>query len=224
MGSDRLFESPSRFPGLPAEGFGAFAIRDRNRRRQAIVEGFHPGLRVLGEELVERLRPSARAPLHAHLPRLDWPAGYQPFCTWLALSGAAHGYQAGPQLNLGIHADHVSIRLGWDTSAPGFGRFEFLCRGGDLGADLRAVTRKNGLRVRVYASAPWPKGSRQIHESDGDLEAAFRAVERVGVWFEVGERHDLPCALPLVTSPALADRVVAIFSSLLPFHDRLGSE
>ena len=28
-------------------------------------------------------------------------------CTWLALSREAHGYQAGPQLNVGVHADHV---------------------------------------------------------------------------------------------------------------------
>ena len=224
MDSERLFEPPFRFAGLPADGFQVFRIPDRVRRRRAILDSFHPSLRVLGEDLIERLRPAARAPLHLHLPRLDWPAGYQPFCTWLALSRATQGYQGEPQLNVGVHADHVSVRLAWDTSAPGFGRFEFLCLNSGLGDDLCALVRDHRLRVRVYASAPWPQGSRRIHDSAGDLAAAFREVERVGVWFELGERYDLPGALPYVSSPALGPRALAVFAALLPFHDRLGLE
>ena len=67
--------------------------------------------------------------LHAHLPRLDWPRDYQPFCTWLALSHHGQGYLAGPQLNGGVHSSYVAVRLGWDTSQAPFGRFEFLCCG-----------------------------------------------------------------------------------------------
>ena len=108
--SDLLFEPPLRFEGLPAEGFRVFAIQDREERRRAIINAFHPALHELAEDLLERLGPSAAAPLHAHLPRLDWPRGYQPFGTWLALSREVQGYQAGPQLNVGIHADHVALR------------------------------------------------------------------------------------------------------------------
>jgi len=118
--SSWLFRPAARFQGLPADGFGAFEIRDRDERRRAIVDTFHPGLKLLGEDLVETLGPP---PLHAHLPRLDWPKGYQPFCTWLALSRQAHGYQGHAQLNVGVHRDHVGLRLGWDASADSFGRF-----------------------------------------------------------------------------------------------------
>lgn len=221
MTSDLLFEVPYRFRGLPAGGFRAFAVRDRAARRRAIVDAFHPPLRLLGEDLIERL-PS-RAPLHAHLPRLDWPAGYQPFCTWLALSRAPQGYQAEMQLNVGVHADHVSIRLAWDTSAAGFGRFEFLCLNGGLGGELRGLAQGMGLGIRVFAAAEWPVGSRLVFESPDDLAGAFREVERRGVWFEVGERHPLLDALPVVTGPRLADRALSVFSGLLPFYERIAS-
>jgi hypothetical protein len=194
-------------------------MQDRLERRKAILEAFHPPLRLLGEDLVERLAP--RAPLHAHLPRLDWPAGYQPFCTWLALSRESHGYQADAQLNLGVHADHVALRLGWDAAAPGFGRFQFLCRHAGLGTELADLAREHGFRLRVFAAAAWPAGSRLVFESQEDWVGALREAERRGVWFEIGERHDLPGALPLVTTPAFAGRVLAVFSALLPFYDSL---
>ncbi len=218
---DYLFDVPPRFPGFPAAGFAAFSLPDRDERRRAIIAAFHPPLEMLAEDLVERLDPVAGVPLHAHLPRLDWPAGYQPFCTWLALSRETQGYQSGPQLNLGVHADHVALRLGWDTAAPGFGRFEFLCRHGGLDEVLTAVARQHSFRFRAYSSAPWPEGSRRIFESEDDLAGAFREVARRGVWWEVGERHDLPDALSMVTSPALGARALAVFSSLLPVYQRL---
>ncbi len=220
-GVDYLFDVPLRFPGLPSEAFEVFSLEDRDERRNAILAAFHPPLKLLGEDLLERLGPGAAGPLHAHLPRLDWPAGYQPFCTWLALSRESHGYQSGPQLNLGVHSDHVAIRLAWDTAAPGFGRFEFLCRHGGLGETLVELSRERGLLFRVYAAAGWPEGSRRIFESDHDLEETFREVGRRGVWWEIGERHDLPGALALVASPALGTRAVSVFSYLLPIYERV---
>ena len=98
-----LFEEPPEFDGLPGEGFETFAIRDRGLRRRAIIDTIHPALRALGHDLAARLNPRAAAALHVHLPRLDWPREYEPFCTWLALSREAAGYQSGPQLNVGIH-------------------------------------------------------------------------------------------------------------------------
>ena len=154
-----LFESELQFDGLPEAGFDLFELDDRDERRHEIVRTIHPALALLGEDLVERLNSRAEQPLHPHLPRLDWPRDYQPFCTWLALSTEAHGYQAGPQLNVGVHRDYVAVRLGWDTSAPAFGRFEFLASVGDLGQTLRDLVPPDDLRFRVYAASPWPEAS-----------------------------------------------------------------
>ena len=111
-------------------------------------------------DLAGRLAAPEDAPLHVHLPRLDWPRGYEPFCTWLALSKESQGYQAGPQLNIGIHADHVAVRLGWDATADAFGRFEFLCRHAGLGNELREAANAADLAFRVYMALPWPDGSK----------------------------------------------------------------
>jgi hypothetical protein len=213
-----LFRPAARFPGLPAEGFAAFDVKDREARRRAILDAFHPALGLLGEDLVEGLEPP---PLHAHLPRLDWPKGYQPFCTWLALSRQAHGYQAHAQLNVGVHRDHVGLRLGWDASADSFGRFEFLARHAHLGEAMASLARESGFTFRVYAAAPWPEGSRVVFASADDWQGAFDEVRRRGVWFELGVRLDLPEHLPIVTSPALGTEAARVFGSLLPLHDRI---
>ena len=219
--SDLLFEPPLRFDGLPADGFRVFGIADREERRRAIVRTFHPGLKILGEDLLERLAPIAAAPLHAHLPRLDWPRGYKPFCTWLALSREAHGYQAGPQLNIGVHADHVGIRLGWDTQASAFGRFEFLSRHGGVGAEMGELAERYDLHFRVYAAAEWPEGSRLVYESPTDWSGAFDEVSRRGVWFELGQRRELPGDRAWACSSRLGRDASAIFRGLLPLYDRL---
>ncbi len=211
---------PSRFKGLPAGGFAVFSTRDRDERRRAIIAAFHPPLADLASDLLERLGPAARAALHAHLPRLDWPRGYQPFCTWVAISQRSHGYQAGPQLNVGVHADHVAIRLGWDTQAADFGRFEFLSRHGGVGTAMVEVASREDLAFRVYASARWPEGSRRVFESSSDWAGAFAEVRRHGVWFELGARHDLPASLPLVTSPALGEEAARVLGALLPICER----
>jgi hypothetical protein len=216
-----LFRPAPRFPGLPADAFEAFAIPDRDERRRAIVAGFHPALKLLGEDLLETLSPLTPAPLHAHVPRLDWPAGYQPFCTWVALSHEGHGYQAAPQLNVGIHRDHVAVRLAWDTGAAGFGRFEFLCRHGGVGDRLAAVAREQALAFRVYAAAAWPEGSRRVFESASDWAGTFAEVRRRGVWWELGERYDLPDTAGRVAGGRLLDEAARIFVVLLPHLDRI---
>ena len=215
-----LFPDPGRFGGLPEAGFDLFVLPDREERRAAILRTIHPALEDLGEDLVRRLDPAAAKPLHAHLPRLDWPKGYQPFCTWLALSFRSQGYQAGPQLNVGVHRDHVAVRLGWDTGAAGFGRFEFLCRLGHLDELLRAVVAKLDLRIRVFAAAPWPDGSTCVFESDSDLAGSFEEVRRRGVWWEVGRRYEWPGDRDCITSPALGEEAARVLAGLLPVYER----
>jgi len=222
-----LFEQTPKFEGLPEEGFGVFSIEDREGRRQAIIDTFHPPLKTLGEDLLARFSPPDDepdphfSPLHAHLPRLDWPRGYQPFCTWLALSREAHGYQTRPQLNVGVHADHVAIRLGWDTGSNFFGRFEFLCRRGDLGPGLIRIAAECDLSFRVYSSAAWPAGSRCVFESRDDVDGSFDEVGRRGVWWELGHRYDLPEKTSIVCSPQLGTEAARIFEVLLPVYDRV---
>lgn len=217
-----LFRPAPRFGGLPAEAFGAFSIQDRDERRREIVAGFHPALKLLGEDLLALLSPLTPAPLHAHVPRLDWPQGYQPFCTWLAISHEGHGYQSAAQLNVGIHADHVAMRLGWDTQADAFGRFEFLCRHGGLGEALAATAGAHGFAFRVYAAAPWPAGSRRVFESASDWAGTFPEVRRRGVWWELGARHEWPADEEKLAGSRLEDEAVRVFVALLPHLDRIG--
>jgi hypothetical protein len=219
-----LFEQAPRFQGLPEEGFETFAIPRREARRRAIIDTIHPALSALGEDLLARLSTLAAEPLHAHLPRLDWPKEYQPFCTWLALSRQAQGYQSGPQLNLGVHADQVTARLGWDTASDFFGRFEFLCRHGEIGESLLDLAAEEDLLFRVYAAAPWPEGSRCIVETRDDLELVFGEARERGVWWELGRRYGLPGAKPLVCSVEFGGEVARVFSALLPAYDRIVGE
>lgn len=219
-----LFETEARFTGLPRASFGLFAIADRDERRARIIEVIHPALERLGQDLVDRLAAEETQPLQPHLPRLDWPRGYQPFCTWLALSSAVQGYQAGAQLNVGVHRDHVALRLGWDTSAPSFGRFEFLCRHGQLGPLLGELAEHEQLEFRVYAAADWPAGSRQVFASREDLDGSFDEVRRHGVWWELGRRHELPADLDHVCSPALGQEAAELFQSLLPLYERIAPD
>jgi len=219
-----LFEQAPKFKGLPEEGFDTFALADRVARRKAIIDTIHPALEALGEDLLARLSPRAAEPLHVHLPRLDWPRDYQPFCTWLALSRKAQGYQSGPQLNLGVHADHVTARLGWDTSSESFARFGFLCRHGEVGDVLHGLAAEQDLVFRVYAAAPWPRGSRRVVETRDDVARAFDEARQRGVWWELGRRYDLPRAMPLVCSAEFGREVSSLFAALLPAYDRIEGE
>jgi len=214
-----LLRPPPRFPGFRREDFDVFAVRDREERRRAILEAFHPGLRLLAEDLGPLLDEAGGAPFHVHLPRLDWPKGYVPFCTWLAFSRLPHGYQAAQQLNVGVHADYTAIRVAWDTAADAFGRFEFRCRVGGLGEAIAGLASTVGFAFRVYAAAPWPEGSRLTFESDTGWEGSFDEVARRGVWWEVGLRWNLPEALGLVTSSAWSDALADAAGALREIYD-----
>jgi hypothetical protein len=216
-----LFGREPRFAGLPREAFAVFEIADHAERRRRISEVFHPALGRLGQDLLEQLGPRTRLKLHAHVPRLDWPRDYKPHCTWLALSGEPHGYQAGPQLNVGVHADHVAVRLGWDTKAAAFGRFEFLGRHGAVAEELLALAAAEALQFRVYAAEAWPRGSRRVFESSDDLAGSFVEAGRRGVWWELGRRWDLPAAFDAVGSPQFGREAARIFSHLLPLYERI---
>ncbi len=216
-----LFEPAPNFEGLPRDGFDLFRIRDTEQRREAIIETIHPALKALGDDLVERLNPHASVPLHAHLPRLDWPREYQPFCTWLALSRETHGYQAGAQLNVGVHEDQVAIRLGWDVAADAFGRFELLARHGKLGREMVGIAGEKSLRFRVFSAAPWPQGSKQVFESEEDLAGSFDEVARRGVWWELGRRYAIPQDIELVCSEGFGAEAARVFDVLLPSYDRI---
>jgi hypothetical protein len=216
-----LLPLPPKFPGLKRQEFAAFGVREREPRRRAIIEAFHPALKLLSDDLLLSLNDGPGPPFHAHLPRLDWPKGYTPFCTWLALSRLPHGYQAGPQLNVGVHADFVAARLAWDTSADAFGRFEFRCRMAGLGEMLAETAASAGLTFRVYAAAPWPEGSRCVFTSATDWDEAFAEVKRRGVWWELGKRWDLPASFDLVETPAWSDAVCDVLVALKPLYEKI---
>ncbi len=216
-----LLPPPPAFTGFPSDAFEAFSVRDRDERRRAIIAAFHPGLKLLSEDLLLALNDGARRPFHAHLPQLNWPKGYVPFCTWLALSTLPHGYQAGPQLNIGVHADFVAARLAWDTAADGFGRFEFRARVAGLHGALTDAASANGLSFRVYAAAPWPEGSHLVFESTSDWEGAFAEVKRRGVWWEIGRRFDLPESRELIASPQLSTRIVETLVPLRALYETI---
>jgi hypothetical protein len=219
-----LFEPPRRFQGLPEESFRLFTIPSREQRRRRIIATIHPALRDLGHDLIERLGAQAVRPLRPHLPRLDWPSNYQPFCTWLALSEREHGYLAGPQLNVGVHSNYVAVRLGWDTSADAFGRFEFLCRHSDLGEELVELACAADLRFATYAAVAWPEGSHRVFHSDHDLAGSLDEVARRGVWWELGHRYDMPGARELACSEALGTEAATILERLLPVYERAAGE
>jgi len=216
-----LFDDSPLFTGFPPEGFAVFSIAHREERRRAIIAAFHSQLEALGKLVIRRLAKKSSSELHAHLPQLNWPPGYQPFCTWLALSFELHGYQDGPQLNLGIHADHLAVRLGWDTRSDRFGRFEFLCRHGGLGRRLTDCMAAQPMKIRVYTSARWPQGSRITFETETDVAGSFDEVSRRGVWWEIGCRFDLPAQAELVASPEFGRQAIDLFETLLPLYERI---
>jgi hypothetical protein len=216
-----LFPPPPKFPGFRREDFDVFAIRDREARRRAIIGAFHPGLKLLADDMLLLLNEFPGSGFHAHVPRLDWPKGYVPFCTWLALSRLPHGYQAGPQLNVGIHADFVAARLAWDTAADAFGRFEFRCRVAHLGDALADTAASAGLTFRVYAASPWPEGSHCVFSSETDWDASFDEVKRRGVWWELGRRWEMPASLDLVGTPGWSGAVAEVLTALRPLYETL---
>jgi hypothetical protein len=86
------------------------------------------------------------------------------------------------------------------------------------------AAREAGLRLRVYAAAPWPDGSRLVFESDDDLARSFAEVHRRGVWWEVSRRYELPAGKDVVFSGQLGQEAARIFKILLPVLDRFVGE
>jgi hypothetical protein len=119
-----------------------------------------------------------------------------------------------------MHRDYVAVRLGWDTSVPSFGRFEFLCRYRGIGDLLRETAKAHDLQFRVYAPAPWPVGSEMVFVSKSDLEGAFADVRRHGIWFEIGRRYDLPLHDKLIGSAMFKEHVAEVLVSLMPVYLR----
>jgi hypothetical protein len=112
------------------------------------------------------------------------------------------------------------MRLGWDTASPAFGRFEFLCRHGELGRQVLGAARAEALTLRVFAAADWPSGSRSVFDSPDDLDGSFDVARQRGQWWELGRKHPLPEALDHVCSAALGREAQALFEALLPLLDR----
>ncbi len=214
--------APFRFPGFAREDFETFRIADHHRRREEIIRLIHPKLALLGEDLLADFQSRGIEGLHPHLPLLNWPPRYKPFCTWLAISTQPHGYRQMAQLNVGVHEPYVSVRLGFDTAGEAFGRLLFLMSHGDLAQVLRSIAAPAGLRCRVYTPAPWPEGSRAIFDSGDDFLRGVRAAEQEGGnWFEVGRiftRQDHGAEL---ARPEFAATAAEILVTLYPVFRRL---
>jgi hypothetical protein len=211
-----------RFPGFEPGDFETFRIRDRHHRREEILRLLHPKLKALGEDILSDFRRRGIEGLHPHLPQLNWPPGYEPFCTWLALSTHPHRYQQLAQLNVGVHEPYVSVRLGFDTAGEAFGRFLFLMSHGDLPSVLDRIAAPARLRCRVYRHAPWPEGSRVIFDSGEAFLRGVQAAEREnGNWFEVGRvftRQDHGVELG---QPEFAATAAGILMDVYPVFRRL---
>jgi Protein of unknown function (DUF1054) len=214
--------TPFRFPGFDPEDFETFRVPDRHLRREEILRVVHPKLQALGEDILSHFRKRGIEGLHPHLPHLNWPPGYQPFCTWLAFSTQPHRYQQLAQLNVGVHEPFVSVRLGFDTAGEGFGRFLFLMSHGDLPQVLARVAVPAGLRCRVYRRAPWPEGSRAVFDSGDDfLRGALAAEREGGNWFEVGRIFTRRDNGKELAEPEFAAAAAEILLTLYPVFRRL---
>ena len=214
--------SDFRFPGFTPDDFGLFQIRDRARRREEILRQIHPKLAAMSEDILSDFRRRGIEGLHPHLPQLNWPPGYQPFCTWLALSSQAHRYQDLAQLNVGVHEPFVAVRLGFDTSGFAFGRLLFLISHGDLKETLERIAVPSGLRCRVYRSVPWPEGSRAIFDSGEDFLKGAQVAEREGAhWFEIGKVFTRAHSDVLLSRPEFSATAAQILLTLYPAFRRL---
>jgi hypothetical protein len=213
---------PFRFPGFSPEDFSVFSIPNRVQRREEILRLIHPKLAALGEDLISEFRKRGIEGLYPHLPHLNWPPGYEPFCTWLALSSQSHRYLDLAQLNVGVHEPFVAVRLGFDTSGFAFGRLLFLLSHGDLKEVFARIASPAGLRCRVYRRAPWPEGSRAIFDSGEDFLEGVQIAEKEGAhWFEVGKIFTREGSSELLSRPEFAATAMQILLTLYPLFRRL---
>ena len=213
---------PFRFPGFSAEDFSLFSIPDRALRREEILRLLHPKLAALGEDILSDFRKRGIEGLYPHLPQLNWPPGYEPFCTWLALSSQSHKYQELAQLNVGVHEPFVAVRLGFDTSGFAFGWLLFLLSHGDLKEVFARIAIPADLRCRVYRRVPWPEGSRAIFDSGEDFLEAVQIADKEGAnWLEVGRIFTREGSGGLLASPEFAATATQILLTLYPIFRRL---
>ena len=214
--------APFRFSGFTDDDFTVFRIPERARRREEIIRLIHPKLAALGEDILADFRRRGIEGLYPHLPQLNWPPGYQPFCTWLALSTQSHRYQDLAQLNVGVHEPFVAVRLGFDTSGFAFGRLLFLMSHGDLKEVLARIAVPAGLRCRVYRRVSWPEGSKTLFDSGEDFLQAVQIAEKEGAhWFEVGKTFPRESSHELLTSSEFAAAAAQILLTLYPIFRRL---
>jgi uncharacterized protein DUF1054 len=214
--------APFRFPGFTQEDFTVFQIPERARRREEIIRLIHPKLGALGEDILADFRKRGIEGLHPHLPHLNWPPSYQPFCTWLALSTQSHRYQDLAQLNVGVHTPFVAVRLGFDTSGFAFGRLLFLMSHGDLKEVLTRIAVPAGLRCRVYRRVSWPEGARALYDSGDDFLKGVQIAEKEGAhWFEVGRIFPRESSEEILSSPEFAAAAAQILLTLYPLFRRL---
>ena len=78
-----------------------------------------------------------------------------------------------------------------------------------------------GLLFHVFATAPWPEGSRCVYSSETGWDEAFEEVRRRGVWWELGRRWELPASFDLVETPAWSDAVADVLLALRPLYLRI---
>ena len=214
--------APLRFPGFVPEDFTVFRIPDRARRREEILRQVHPKLAALGEDVLSDFRRRGIEGLFPHLPQLNWPPGYQPFCTWLALSTQPHRYQELAQLNVGVHEPFVAVRLGFDTSGFAFGRLLFLISHGDFKEVLARIAVPAGLRCRVYRRVPWPEGSKALFDSGEDFLKGVQVAEKEEAhWFEIGKTFTRDGNEEELSRPEFAESAARIFLTLYPIFRRL---
>ena len=200
----RAWRLPFAFPAFRRRTSASSAFPTGRAGARQFSRILHPKLAALGEDILADFRRRGIEGLHPHLPQLNWPRGYQPFCTWLALSNQPHRYQDLAQLNVGVHEPFVAVRLGFDTSGYAFGRLLFLISHGDLEETFTRIAEPAQLRCRVYRSAPWPEGSRAIYDSGDDFARGVRIAEREAAnWFEVEESSRASRRAPSCTVESL---------------------
>ena len=77
------------------------------------------------------------------------------------------------------------------------------------------------MKIRVYASARWPQGSRLTFETETDIAGSFNEVNRRGVWWEIGRRYALPAKAKLVASAEFGREALDLFEALLPVYEQV---
>ena len=86
------------------------------------------------------------------------------------------------------------------------------------------VAAELDLQFRVFASAPWPRGSDCVFASATDLRGSLDEIARRGVWWEVGRRHEVPGELDHLCSPEFGVEAAEVLEGLLPIYERIAGD